>query len=148
MTARWRICRSALTGAAAVLVATSCTSGESGTPATSPTGTDESGAPSPVVLVAGSDTPGAGDARVSGTLVESGGCLAVQGPEVTYPAVWPARTRWNGGGIVLPDGSSLQLGDQVDLGGSYTRDVPEDVTPDLPAGCAESAEFVVIDIGS
>ena len=42
--------------------------------ATPSTGAD---APAPVVLVAGMDTPGAGDARISGPLVESSGCLAV-----------------------------------------------------------------------
>lgn len=100
-----------------------------------------------VVLVAGMDTPGAGDARISGTLVESSGCLAVEGPEFTYPAVWPADSTWDGAGLTLPDGSSLRLGDPVDLAGSYVRRLPEGVTPNPQDGCTTAEEFVVIDLG-
>lgn len=148
MTTGWTMRGPALLGAAILLAATGCATGDPETPIT-PSDAESTGASAaPVVLLAEADAPGSGDARVIGTLVDSDGCLAVQGPEVTYPAVWPAQTRWSGTGIVLPDGSNLDLGDEVDLGGSYTRELPAGVTPELPRGCAEADEFVIIDIGS
>gem|GEM_PF-3737497 len=85
------------------------------------------------------------EALLSGTLgIGDGGCLVLlptepsDGPGRPPAVVWPPGTRpldLPSGGVVLPGGREIAVGDYVELGGGSV-DATEDYLPEIPPGCS------------
>ena len=60
-------------------------------------------------------------ALVSGTVGIADGCLLLSIPTMRTVVVWPHGTRWSRDGqdLTMPDGGTLEVGDQVQGGGGY-----------------------------
>ncbi|MGB5758579.1 MAG: hypothetical protein WBM50_16815 [Acidimicrobiales bacterium] len=108
----------------------------------------------------GPAAPGVGgeDAEIRGVLELEGDCLYVSLAEVgeRYPLVWPAATTWDPDSeeVVLPDGSSVAIGDMVYGGGGYhyaddVRRLAGDAAADLADRCVDNeyGEIAVVNNG-
>lgn len=60
-------------------------------------------------------------AEIIGRLELDGDCLYVASAGNRYPVLWPYGTTWNddSSSVVLPGGTTIALGDEVDGGGGY-----------------------------
>lgn len=84
-------------------------------------------------------------ALVSGVLAydEAQDCLVLELEGIRYPVVWPAGTvgTSDGPGVVLRDGSTVRVGDEVSGGGGYV-DIARQFQ--IPDGCVPSTGDVAV----
>lgn len=75
----------------------------------------------PVMYAARSDVDEAMAAQILGTLELDGDCLYTAFEGNRYPVLWPYGTTWDddASSVVLPDGTTIELGGEVDGGGGY-----------------------------
>jgi hypothetical protein len=102
----------------------------------------------PRLWVQPSGQPSDGDgAVVQGTVDydEFSNCFFLEGTDLRYPVVWPARTTISndGSGITLGDGRAVQLGDHVSGGGGYHR-VEDEPDYDIPPACLPATGEVAV----
>jgi hypothetical protein len=87
------------------------------------------------------------NAIVQGTVGfdETSNCFFLEGGELRYPVVWPARTTISddGSGIELGDGRTVRLGDHVSGGGGYQQFEGEPVH-DIPSDCLPATGAVAV----
>ncbi|MCB0968575.1 MAG: META domain-containing protein [Ilumatobacter sp.] len=79
------------------------------------------GVDGPVMYAARRDGGDVMAAEIIGTLELDGECLYTVFDGIRYPVLWPYGTTWNAEAksVVLPDGSTLAMGDEVYGGGGY-----------------------------
>lgn len=88
--------------------------------------------------------PGATSVTAIGELIEVGSCIGVQIDEEPVLAVFPPGTRiFEDKSIVLPEGSRLALGNEVQLKGRYVDIVDLSGYEQIPAECVSSEAFLV-----
>lgn len=70
-------------------------------------------------------------------------CFLLELEGIHYPVVWPAGTvgTGDGPGVVLRDGSTLRVGEEVSGGGGYLQVADE---YDIPSGCLPSTGEVAV----
>jgi hypothetical protein len=105
--------------------------------AASATAPEVSNAPSQTDVVLSADPADEREhpaAIVSGLLTLQDGCLALAGS----PTLWPAGSVWDEEEmtVVLLDGSRLQVGDRVEVGGGL-------VSPSVASNCSASAQQAI-----
>jgi hypothetical protein len=85
----------------------------------------------------------AAEVRGSVTYDATQDCFLLELEGIQYPVVWPAGTvgTRNGPGVVLRDGSTLRVGDEVSGGGGYLRVAGE---YEIPFGCLPSTGEVAV----
>ena len=54
---------------------------------------------------------------------------------VQFAVVFPAGTQTTDGGVILPDGSVVSLGERIDGGGGYFENSPEIEQSGMPPEC-------------
>jgi hypothetical protein len=82
-----------------------------------------------------------GQAEISGTLAVADGCFVIESDSGSFPVVWPTGTASaSDGALVLPDRTSVEVGDQLRGAGEYVSpellkergmdfEIPDDCLP-------------------
>jgi hypothetical protein len=85
-------------------------------------------------------------AEIRGTLALAGACLGIEGADGVDVVVWPHGTEATRDGLVFPDGSVAALGDDVEGGGGFVEDDPNN--PRVPEDCPQGAYFLTHDVSA
>jgi hypothetical protein len=128
-----------------VVLATACQGSSSSDPDKAPdTGGNDAAVPR-VWAQEPAPTDEGFQAEVRGTLTYDAtqDCFLLDLEGIQYPVVWPAGTvgTSDGPGVVLPDGSTLRVGDVVSGGGGY---LPVAGDYQIPTGCLPSTGEVAV----
>jgi hypothetical protein len=87
------------------------------------------------------------EALISGTLTWSeAGCLAVESGSRTFLLMMPKGTSIVDPGVILDDGSQVEIGDEISWGGGYSStdgDVDGLMEQGLPRGCITDEVAIV-----
>jgi hypothetical protein len=131
--------------AATVILATACqdsSSSDAGEPADP--GTNDAAVPRVWAQEpARTDEGLAAEVRGSVTYDATRDCFLLELEGIQYPVVWPVGTvgTSDGPGVVLRDGSTLRVGDEVSGGGGYLQVAGE---YEIPFGCLPSTGEVAV----
>ncbi|TBN57369.1 hypothetical protein EYE40_08140 [Glaciihabitans arcticus] len=95
-----------------------------------------------IIAVAPEPSDAAEDALAQGAVGWSeGGCLTLEGGSPNL-IVFPHGTTLDGDTVVLPDGTEIQAGDDVSLGGGFHGAISAaDQLPDVPRACITPEVF-------
>jgi hypothetical protein len=86
------------------------------------------------------------DARAVGELALAGSCIGIQVGDAVEVVVWPHGTEATREGLLLPDGTVVTLGEEVEASGGAVEDDPNN--PRVPEDCPQGTYFLTHDVSA